>query len=401
LGQDGAVLAFLELTVAPAFAVMTAEERQGDWVVRSPSTAFQGPADRPLVAVGPADEAVVVWRHIIDGTGHVLRATRDVGGRWRDPQQIGQAPHYPFQTGSSDMLIGLDGEVLHTWTETHDAYIGVGLERRAPGDTAFEALPGVLSVDTLFANEPRLALNPQGDALVAWYQSVGDALMVFVSERSRASGSFTRPGDASFLSPPGAPVEGPVPAIADDATAVVAWRQENPHGMAVYLAERRDGQWSVPADLDAVFSTPTEHVGDVQAAFVVQQLFVVWSVRVGPHRAIHLAHRAADGEWLASGTDPLVLSDDGAFDPHLTVSAHGEVMVAWLEDMGGYHRVVSRQSSIDLPSAIEADRWSEPVVHSSETLGNAGNAVAAIAASGDRAMIAWEQAGAIQLATLD
>jgi len=36
----------------------------------------------------------------------------------------------------------------------------------------------------LFANQPRLAANARGDAVVTWYQSDGDALMTFASERA-------------------------------------------------------------------------------------------------------------------------------------------------------------------------------------------------------------------------
>jgi hypothetical protein len=156
----------------------------------------------------------------------------------------------------------------------------------------------------------------------------------------------------------------------------------------------------MPADLDATFSKPVEFVSDVRAAFVNGHLYVVWYERVGTDRAIYLAHRAADGAWVAKGTAPLRLSTDDAFDPRLAVGAHGEVIVTWTEDTGSAHRIVSRHSAADAFAEIEADRWGPRVVHSSETLGNAGNADAAIAASGDRAMITWEQAGTIQLATL-
>ena len=402
MGDGGAVLVWLEVSQTPALSVVTAEEP--GWRVRSPSVSFVGAAVAPRVAVGRQGEAIVTWRHVLDEGSYVFRATRDQAGRWLDPVDAGDAASFLPNAYEPVAVIAGDGELIHVWNQWDERGLGIAHERRLPDSNTFMRPAGasdVLSPPVNFSNYPQVTVNTSGDALISWFQATDDQLMTFVSERLGVNGGFTRPNADDYISPIGAPVGNPAPAIADDGRAAVAWQQEDGTGtMALYLAERdASGTWATPTSLSDSFTSPADFVANVRASFVRGHLYLIWQQRDGDDSAVYLAHRAPSGEWLASGSMPLQMSQHGAFSPQLVTGRDGGVIAAWTEDADGEHQVVSRRSAVDAPGASEVERWTTAEVLSPP--GFAGNATIALGTPWDRGIAAWEQGGQIFVATLE
>ena len=247
----------------------------------------------------------------------------------------------------------------------------------------------MLSPPVANSNEPQIAVGPNGDALVVWYQAAVEdgELMVFASERHRVDGEFNRPGADAFLSPAGADARNPVPAVGARGHAAVVWTQGSGDIVPIYLATR-DGlrNWTLPAGLDRPFSAAHGQAAFARVVFGRDtDLFVVWSQDLGAGPQVWAAHRDGMGEWDEPGHAPTLLStpEHRASYPSLASGPHGEAIVAWSECAAGC-RIAARRRNAG------ATGWSELDVLSPDDGNDAQHPVVAIAPTG-RAVVAWEQ----------
>jgi hypothetical protein len=318
-------------------------------------------------------------------------------GVWDHPAP-GEALSLPPSGHEPMPLIAGWGEALIVWNQAMSTGYGVALSRRPPEEPAFVGpadAQDVLSPKINNSNSPQIAVGANGDAIVAWYQAPtvepGD-LMVFVSERFRVDGEFSRPDRDAFISPRGSnadahPLRNPVPAVGARGHAAVVWAQENGRGATpIYLATRDGrGTWTLPRTLGDAFSPATNSATCAQVHFGRDaELFVIWYQDLGAGDQVWTAHRTAAGEWDVPGMDPAVVSSPGftANDPWMAVGP--EAVIVWSETDGTHWRIASRRRN---PGA---DRWSELDVLSPDHGLDAMSPVVAIGTTG-RVVAAWLQ----------
>ncbi|MEQ9320705.1 MAG: hypothetical protein RIF41_16180, partial [Polyangiaceae bacterium] len=345
----------------------------------------------------------VAWRRVSDGGTQIEASTMTLEGAWRaNPEPLSFAP----SANEPEVATGAGGEVVVAWNQWADDHLGVAVAQRRVGAPDFDR-PGdafdQLSPPVAFSNDPVIAMNPRGDGIICWFQSVGGTLATLVSERRGPSGAFEMATGADALSPLDTPVEDPVVALADDGQAVVAWRQELSDGKAaIFLAERdASGTWRAPSSLDSSFSEPVEQAWDVRVAMSAEgHAFVVWEEKRGADFVIVAAVRAPDGEWLVDGRAPTQLSTPGvsAIDPAVAVGRDGHVVAAWTELSSPAWRVVGARSTY---SEGEAGAWTSPEVLSADDGGSASGVALAVGGDSDRVALAFVQGARLRLATVD
>ncbi|MCX4247227.1 hypothetical protein [Paraliomyxa miuraensis] len=276
LGRDGdALVAWAHVVMNADGPVVLAERRHETWTLMH---ALAGPGSglEPAVAVGDDGAALVTWKQQRED-GAVYLATRDREGRWRWP--AADAPLSWSETAYEPRVaLAPDGEALVLWNQWTGAHFGVALGRREAASEGPFVLPSepaqLLSPAVNYANAPRLAVGEDGELLVAWYQAPVDDLMVYVSERREPGEPPSQPPADGFLSPSGGPVDShaeanPWPALHASGVAAVAWTQQ--HGewdFPVYLATREpDGVWHRPSSIDDTLSRPGAFARCPQVAF--------------------------------------------------------------------------------------------------------------------------------------
>ena len=368
--------------------VTVAEETStGAWTTRDPGAALGGRDSAPSVAAGADGAAIVAWVHATDPSG-VFVSEREASGEWRDPRS-------PFAANAVEPCVAssASSEQLIAWCQQSAGTWGVAIADRMPGQAWRRpaGADGVVSPSILFANQPRLALDARGDALVAWYQSEGVPLMTYVSERRGAEGSFSHPSTPEHLSAGGAPVTSdpfanPRPALGPHGEAAVVWVQDDGEGgTRVYLATRAAlGAWTHPADLRDSFSLGSRVARGAQVAFgAAGELYVVWSERLGAEETVVAARRAPDGRWTDAGRAPAKLSRGRlAYAPCIVAGPLGGVLATWVEEDGAAtRRIVARRTGSDRP-------WELPEQLSRETPADPGVPLATVG-PGDRAVVAW------------
>jgi hypothetical protein len=365
LDGQGLGIATWQRSSAGRGTVEIAEElAPGRWETRSPNVADAGQDTSPAIAAGPGRAALAVWLRVGDGADVVVARERDSAGVWHDsalPLSL------PPRAVEPTVAVGPTGEQLVAWCQQTTGGWGVALAHRHASDAGWQrpsAVDDVVSPNILFANQPQVALNARGDALVTWYQSEGAPLMTYVSERRDASGTFSHPAAAEHLSACCAPVSSdpeanPKAALGPRGEAAVVWVQDNG---AVYLATRdAAGAWIKPRDLTDSFSRASDTARNARAAFGPGgELYVVWQQRDATGNAVYAARRGADGRWINSGREAVRLSDGIAYAPVLAAGPEGGVLAAWVEQgAGGSERVAVRRTGPDR-SSWEPVEWLTP-----------------------------------------
>lgn len=403
LGPGGAALVAWTDADPVDGRVFVAERRDAAWSSTPMHVDDGGSVGlEPAIAIGPAGEALAAWKQQRED-GVVFLATRPPTGGWRMPI----APISWAQTAYEPRVaFGPDAEALVSWNQWTGTNFGVALGLRAPGSDVF-ALPedadALLSAPVNYANAPRLAVGPDGEGLVAWYQAPVDDLMVYVSERRDAASPFTRAEADAFVSPGGATVDShteanATPVVGDAGEAAVVWTQQRgePWDIAVFAATRTAaGQWQRPSSLDDTISAPGAFARCPQPALVDGALVVTWYETRGDDTAVWVDH--------GDDADPERLSAEGveAVHPVLGVDADGGLVVVWAENDAASRdtwRVVARRRSNAVDADADADlasQWRAVEILSVPQAGLAPTPQLAIAPDDGAVLVAWAQGGVL------
>jgi hypothetical protein len=189
----------------------------GGWSIPVNLSASGQTAWDPHLAVDAAGDAAVAWEHSVAGHDLLQVTTRAAGGGWRAPQTVS-----PAEEGT-DPLIALDGrgDAVLAWSKFiagGERFVCVSEEQAGTG---VWSVPVQLSSPNLEEPEASLAVDPAGDAVIAWQVGSGAAETVEVASRP-AGGTWLAPAD---LSAPAEDGTEPRAAIDPQGDAVVVWRQ--------------------------------------------------------------------------------------------------------------------------------------------------------------------------------
>lgn len=330
---------------------------------------FAGHASGIQVAVDPNGNAIVTWAEQAAGGRNDIRARRYVAATntW--------TPSTLLETDDAgDALapvIGMDsaGNAIVAWHQTDGTGIRSIWVNRF--DAASGAWQGAAQVDgtTALTEDPRVAVEPGGNAVLLWLQENGSDTELMSSRYAAATGTWGTPipvenldGDATQ----------PVVAINASGKAVVGWRQLEAAGPINYYAAVSDaaGTWNLPAPLEtsAVTNSSTFDVAIDNAGNAT----VVW-YRTG---TLHTwRYTTAGNAWTEISTDTIfTLMGDLAMD-----------------DAGNIHgiwRIADDFVARRLPAGATA--WDAPVLLETDT-GTFGTRAAIAVTPDGKGIAVWEQ----------
>lgn len=331
--------------------------------------AFAGHASGIQVAMDPNGNAIVTWAEQDAGGRYDIRARRYVAASntW--------TPSTLLETDNADAalapVIGMDsaGNAIVAWHQTDGTGIRSIWVNRF--DAASGAWQGAVEVDgsTTRTEEPRVAVEPDGDAVLLWLRENGSHTDLMSSRYAVATGTWGAPIPVENL---GGDAAAPVVAINASGKAVVGWRHFEESGPINYYATVSDaaGTWNLPTPLetDAVINSTSFDV----AIDNTGNATVLW-YRTG---TLHTwRYTPAGNSWSEIATDPIfTLMGDIAMD-----------------DAGNIHgiwRVADDFIARRLPAGATA--WDGPVLLETDT-GNLGTASAIAVTPDGKGIAAWQQ----------
>ncbi|WP_287416355.1 hypothetical protein [Oceanithermus sp.] len=219
-------------------------ERQGadgSWSDPSPLSDANATATYAKVALNDAGDAVVIWVQY-DGSNKQIYAAERQGGAWTPPVRLSLAGTDALTDGSryySQVALNDAGDAVVVWTQNDGSnYQIYKAERQGGAWTTPRDLADHLSLAGTDAQLPRVALNDAGDAVVVWQQRDGSNGQIYKAERR--GGAWTTPRDlADHLSLAGTEAQQPQVALNDAGDAVVVWYQSDGSNDQIYKAEYR------------------------------------------------------------------------------------------------------------------------------------------------------------------
>ena len=280
-----------------------------------PLSASNVDAAGPQVAVDGNGNAIAVWQR--QGSEDVVQAAiRPAGGAFGMPVNLSAAD---ASASPPQLDMNAAGAAIAVWSLLDTGDPVVQAASRPAGGAFATAVP--VSAGGGSAENPTVAINTSGDAVVGWLRSGVSSTIVQVATRA-GSGSFSAPVD---LTTTGA-ASSPKVAINQAGDIVAAWRRFNgAHHIVQARIRPAGGSFSSVADLSA--AGQNANLGDI-AIDTAGNALVTWDYPSAANTVVQLARRPAGGSFVA--TVDLTPLDKTAFNPRLAVNPAGEAIAGWL-----------------------------------------------------------------------
>ncbi|MFA5312166.1 MAG: hypothetical protein WC375_02465, partial [Methanomassiliicoccales archaeon] len=212
---------------------------------------------------------------------------------------------------------------------------------------------------------PSVAMNAQGDAIVAWVQYDGASVDVFV--RHFSDGAW---GPATMLDQMSGDTSQIQVALNDDGVGMAIWKVVTGIDTAsIYASCYHDGAWGFPAVLDNELG----YAMSPQLAFDDEgDAFVVWTQDEGANPNVY-ANRYSSGTW---GSAVLLDNQDGVTNDAHVATRGGDAVVVWSQYDGSYWSAYASRftGSWTLPTLLETA--SGDVYSPRIAMGDDGSAIA-------------------------
>ncbi|MDQ3726586.1 MAG: hypothetical protein M3335_11980, partial [Actinomycetota bacterium] len=284
----------------------------GSWGAAEEITELPAAIDpEPWLAIDWEGNTTAVWKH----SETVMSAFRSFGGSWGEPIPLSAGKSYVPQAAMDGR-----GDATAVWMRDNGPNLVVESAYRPEQGEWGE--PELVSQPGEEGGNPHVAVDGKGDSLVAWRSADEEGESVRAAYRP-AGGAWSEPVDVSVE---GEEVEQVRVALDPAGNAIVAWSgSDEESGYRVVRAAFKPvgGEWEAPVAL-------SEPVGNGFPSDVVfnqsGDAALIWQRWDGTTNLIQVAYRPAGEEWEA----PVDLSEEGkqAMDSVVVLDAPGSSNVA-------------------------------------------------------------------------
>ena len=320
-------------------------------------------APEPWIAVDELGDATVVW----NDAGVIESAYQPAGGSWGAPVAVSSGGEAVVPQAAVDA----QGDATVTWM-AQDGSEWVVQSAYRPAGGSWEA-PTELSQDGEEGGDPHIALDAHGDTMVAWDGHYGESEVVRAAYRPDG-GSWQAPADVSTVGDEAQSLRVALDAQGD---ALIAWSSSTKEvgGYSIVQAAYRPagGSWEAPTNLSegGENAFPSDVVFDQEG-----NAAVVWERSNGTNDIVQAAYRPPGGKWQEpanlseegrDGTDAVLVLDA----PGDSTAADGDATVVWTSSDGGCDEIVkcddpaaytiqaAGYDAVEPPQAIEAPATGE------------------------------------------
>jgi hypothetical protein len=365
----GPVIVSLALLFVPALAAAATWIPPVDLATPSEFSVWE---PRPEIAISGGGGGVAIWPQLED-LGTLETANMSLTGTWGPPVKL--APNEWGQREEPELAMNEAGEAVVVWKQFEQSTV-VAKVRTPSGEWGPRE---TLSPEGSPYGEIDVAVGPAGEAVAVWSQvpRFGSNSQYRIESSFRPAGGHWEP--AVTLSDPQHGSYSPQVAIAPTGRIVVAFYGylDGPEAHpTVQVAEKQGGQWSRP---QALSGAPNAAFPKVEAS--TAGATVVWQSKEADseERWIEAASRTTGGEW----GHPVELSGPESFGPQIGADAAGTAVAIWSSFYGKEGDYVEGST---LPVG---GHWSEPTAISGRVwLGGFTEARLAVAPNG-QTLAAW------------
>lgn len=292
----------------------------------------------PRVVMDASGNAMAVWyQH--DGARYSIYSNiyNAQDGGWGVPELVekndaGDANHPQIDGNGSGVVvvtwIQFDGQRDSAWTNRYDPVAG-----------SWGSAEAIENNNTDHVNEPVVAVNNAGDAIVSWYMREGEFYRIYVNRYDSKTSTWGEafPLEDAFDGNSYTPVAG----IDDNANIIIAWVEDNgtTYALNTKRYDSQSGTWAATVQLDSGESGDAENprisIDPDGNAVVVWQRYSV-SCKVKGAR-----YDLATDSWggIESLCEQIInsavfhgeidTSTVNVYDPRITFDRNGRAVVIW------------------------------------------------------------------------
>jgi hypothetical protein len=339
----------------------------GAWSAPTTLSGMGVPAAETAIAIDAKGDAVAVWEQYV-GKEQVEVKTHAAGA----PGWSGATTLSSPQREADDAQVAIDpqGQAIVAWLGDDAAGHEIVQASAEQGFADEWGAPISLSAPGADAEEVKLGMDAAGDAFAVWRRPGSGNVQIEGSERP-AGGSW---GSPSVLSPPGVNAIEPELAVDAEGDEAVIWDHFTSTNIAQVTTRRAGGLWSTPHDLTG----EAENVFGQQVGLDAQgDVTAIWFETVGEDTVRSATETAGTGIWSAP-TD-LAPANPAEPDPSLAVDPAGDAVVTWNVGTTGHEAIQAaarkgQDGAWSLPTTI-----SSPGTRSIDTETGIGATGAAVA----------------------
>jgi PKD domain len=296
-----------------------------------------GAAPEPWIAVDWEGRATAVWKD----SGVIEAAFRPFGGSWETP-----VPLSPEESFTPQAAMDARGDTTVVWMHFDGSHYVVESAYRPEG--ASWETPTLVSQAGEDGGNPHVALDAAGDSLVAWRGEDEGEEFVRAAYRP-VGGSWSAAADVSAE---GEAVEAVRDAVDPQGNAIVAWSGDmgnaGEYSIAHAAFKPLGGSWQAPVGLssDGGNAFPSDVVFDTSG-----NAALIWQRWDGTTDLIQASYRPAGEEWEPAvdlseegkqGMDPVVVLDA----PGDSIAADGNATAVWISETAASCGDASCSSSV-------------------------------------------------------
>jgi len=210
-----------------------------------------------------------------------------------------------------------------------------------------------ISPDGQNAVSAQVTMDNNGNAVIAWEQSDGSNLQVFMSEYR--SGSWTHPsGLTDNISPDGQDGFSQKVAMDNNGNAIIAWKQNDGTNDQIFKSEYRSGSWTHPSNLTDNISPDGQAARFSQVAMDNNgNAIVVWRQNDGSnHQLFKSEYRSGSWTHPSNLTDNISPDGQSTYNPQVAMDDNGNAIIIWLQSDGSNNQIFK--------SEYRSGSWTHP-----------------------------------------
>jgi uncharacterized protein CbrC (UPF0167 family) len=325
--------------------VYKAEFRNGTWTYPvdvndniSPNTFG---VSNPRVAMSDNGDALIVWTQSDGSFTQVFKAEYR-NGAWTNPtnQQDNISPNNENADGVS-VAMDSDGNALIAWSQSDSNLPQIFKAEYRNGSWTYPInLSDNVSVENQIASNANVAISDSGDAMIVWQQFTGVNVHLFKSEYH--NGAWTHPTTINqYFTPDGGNAFNPSIAMSNQGNAVISWTQFDGDALQIFKAQYQNGSWIYPANLGDNISTDFYVADNSRVVMNNNAIVIAWIGFDGSNQQVYKAEYR-NGSWTypANQTDKISVSGQSvsnipmANNLSLDIDRHGNTLIVWAQNDG-------------------------------------------------------------------
>ncbi len=300
-------------------------------------------ASRPQVAMDGKGNAIIVWQQSDGSSKSQIFKSEYRGGVWTHPGGLsdnispdGQNAYNP-QAAMDDK-----GNAIIVWRQGDGSKNQIfKSEYRGGVWTHPGGLSDNISPDGQEATSPQVAMDDKGNAIIVWQQSDGSKNQIFMSEYR--GGVWTHPGGLSDnISPDGQDADNPQVAMDNNGNAIIVWKQyEGSSSNQIFMSEYRNGVWIHPQNISDYISIVHQNAHDPQVAMDDNgNAIIVWMQNDGANDQIFMSeYRRGAWKHPASRSDNISPDKQSAYLPQVAMDNNENAVIVWQQIDGSKRQI--------------------------------------------------------------